>query len=145
MAILSFAHLKKGSPQQPHIAPPASRSMAPTITPASTSGKPQAMSFAHLKAKTAKEIKTSPTTVQEQPNIRLQRPRGIGVEKTAIIASANYCEGCPRFWPADEMEMEMGVLYGRCCRSGAGEDVEVWRIIPLTTRVARCWYHQQGK
>jgi len=120
MAILSFKHLKKQSAQQTS-RPVTDETQAPTsrvIAPA--------------------------VIIQEAPTVtppRLQRPRGMGIMKTALLASVNYCEGCPRFWPADENEQAQGVLYGRCCRVAGWR--ETWVIIPVTAKISRCWYHIQ--
>jgi hypothetical protein len=120
MAVLSFAHLKNQSAQQtsrPVPPAPTSRVIAP--------------------AEVAQEVISPAVTNPAQ----LQRPRGMGIIKTALLASVNYCEGCPRFWPADENEKTQGVLYGRCCRVAGWR--ETWQIIPVTAKVSRCWYHLQ--
>ena len=152
MAVMSFAHIKK-SQSVARITRPTSASVVsdPThgVAPASTSKK--VMSFAGMK-KRPEVVAASPGPPAEkvvdltpdQPKIRLQRPKGIGAQKTALLTSTNYCAGCPRFWPSDAAERQMGVAYGRCCRSADDEDVEVWRIIPLSARVGQCWYHLQG-
>jgi len=111
MAVLSFAHLKQSATGKPAITP----SPAPV----------------------------SVIAVIHAPATRFQRPRGIGIMKTALLASVNYCDSCPRFWPADENEKAMGVLYGRCCRDDglASGGMEVWRVVPVKSRVSQCWYH----
>ena len=142
MAILSFAHLKQSrqqaGPQTVNQVASVLHSSGVVVPVQSTKA---VMSFAHLKAKAA------PAPTQPSPpvlSVRLQRPRGIGIMKTALLAATNYCEGCPRFWPSDENEKRMGVPYGRCWRSTEGEH-EVWRSIPLTARVAKCWYHMNHR
>ena len=138
MAVMSFAHLKGKAPTSaPPVPVPAPKD---NPAPAPTAGK--VMSFAHLKSKTTPSVITQEAVVDQVTNPRLISARGIGIEKTALLASVNYCAGCPRFWPADENEVKMGVLYGRCCRSSS-DGVEVWQIIPVTAKVARCWYHLQ--
>jgi len=114
MTILSFAHLKGKKPAD--ASPPAPAPQPTPLTP----------------------VQDAPP----QPRIRVQSARGIGTMKTALLAAVNYCDGCPRFWPSDDNEKAQGVPYGRCCRDDKGE-YEVWRSIPLTATVAKCWYHQQ--
>jgi hypothetical protein len=138
MAVMSFAHLKKGTAQQPVIIPPPTPDSR-VIVSTQTSGK--VMSFAHLKTK----VKTSPKNAPEKNiPIRLQRPRGIVAMKTALLVSVNYCEECPRFWPADENDKKWGTLYGRCRRNDV-DGMEVWKSIPSTAMVLQCWYHLYGK
>ena len=106
------------------------------------------LSFAHLKKKPAQAhapLQDSPAPTQEQragPRVMLRRRMGIGIMKTALLASANYCRECPRFWPADDQDKKHGIPYGRCCWEVKNE-TEAWRNIPLTATVARCWWHQQ--
>lgn len=110
------------------------------------------LSFAHLKKRPAQEpAPLQDTPAQEQgagTRLTLRRPAGIGIMKTALLASANYCEGCPRHWPAGDQDKKNGVPYGRCCREGENATeakLEAWKSIPLTAMVARCWWHQQGE
>lgn len=123
MAVLSFSHLKKSPVQEaPKTAPESIQ------RPVVIGGVTRAI----IQDTTAQTV-NAPT--------RLQRPRGIGIMKTALLASVNYCDGCPRFWPADEKEKAQGVHYGRCCRSGFEKWQETWKIIPLSAKVSRCWFH----
>lgn len=130
MAILSFAHLKNKA------ATPGEIVQAINVDGASIPSK-RPLSFAHLK-------RVSQDTRQrgsvDGSHLRLQRCACIGIEKTARLMATNYCRSCPRFWPADENERAVGVVYGRCMRSSEG-GVETWQIIPPTAKVARCWYH----
>ena len=126
MAVMSFAHLKPSNQQ------PASPDRDSKPMPSSKKG---VVSFAHLK----------PTNKQPAPADHpiqvLHIASCIGIAKTALLASANYCRSCPRFWPADENERKNGVVYGRCMRSDT-DGVEVWRIIPPRAKVYQCHYHQ---
>ena len=153
MAVMSFAHLKKSHSVE-RITRPTSAIVVPDpahgVAPASTAKR--VMSFAAMKkrpevvaASPGPPPKTVVDITPDQPKIRLQRPMGIGAQKTALLASTNYCAGCPRFWQSDAAERQMGVSYGRCCRSEPGAEMEVWRIIPGTAVVAQCWYHQQNE
>lgn len=146
MAILSFAHLKN-KPASPTPVQVASVEELPRPAPATPAKG--IMSFAHLKRSTAKPnpASTVKETPQPTPNTVSLRVM-VGVAKTALLVATNYCRDCPRFWPSDEEEKEIGVPYGRCCRSGLkskhigqGTEQETWKSIPATARVARCWYH----
>lgn len=139
MAVMSFAHLKAGRGIQP-VEKPDKRKIDSQEQSQPKQAKVGVLSFAHLKRRE--------TPKQSAPEINhryIQRPSAIGIMKTARLAATNYCEGCPRFWPADEEDKKQGILYGRCCRETTEDGVETWRSIPVTTRVAKCWYHQQAE
>lgn len=134
MAVLSFSHLKKSPYQE-----------APKTAPESIQ-RPVAiggvLSFAHLKKETVPVVPVVPSLPVVRPKTKqpiLQRV--LGIMRTARITAVNYCAGCPRFWPADENDIKQGVLYGRCDRSD-DPDEQVWRSIPTTTTVAKCWYRK---
>jgi len=143
MTVMSFAHLKGNGGQRPAQipAPPSSGVVIPATPAEPKAGVSRMMSFAHLKTKRSAHG-SSPIQAAPVPVQRLQRPKGIGIMKTAFLAAVNYCEGCPRFWPSDDQEKETGAPYGRCCRSSE-DGVEEWKSIPLTARVSRCWYHME--
>lgn len=136
MAVLSFAHLKKSDPLQ------RSPSVLKTKVAATDAqaGKSGVVSFAHLKKKKIKVALPEKNAVNDERQV-LQRVSCLCIAKTARLVAINYCQSCPRFWPADENERENGVEYGRCKRSYDGW-VEEWRIIPAGARVYQCSYHR---
>jgi len=140
----------------------ASQLTPPTAAPQVKSG---VLSFAHLRPGKRPEIEASApqhtTTTparQSSPEPAPRSPRlltVILVAKTAKIISTNYCHGCPRFLRAEIWERAYGNPYGRCRRDdiyveaeddiGEGGWYEVWRVIPASATVARCWYAVQEK
>jgi len=150
MAVLNFAHLKNRKAKPAAVTTPQTTTQKTEQKtrhgpPAGGSGGVGGgvMSFAHLKnRKTAQEPTAhTPKPVSDEKQVmRLQRLQGIGIMPSARLAAVNYCNGCPRFWAADENEKKAGVEYGRCQRS-LDDGVETWRIIPLSARVYRCAYH----
>lgn len=137
MAVLSFAHLKKSPPLQR----PQSAIKAQVAVTDIQAGKIGVVSFAHLKKRVPATITEQPLANTKQPRHVLQLVSCLGIAKTARLAAVNYCQPCPRFWPADENERANGVEYGRCRRSYDGW-VEEWRIIPVGAKVFQCSYHR---
>lgn len=137
MAVLSFSHLKKSAPLQR----PPSAIKAHVAATDIQAGKSGVVSFAHLKKRVPATITEQPLANTKQTRQILQRVSCLGIAKTARLAAVNYCQPCPRFWPADENERANGVVYGRCRRSFDGW-VEEWRIIPAGARVYQCSYHR---
>lgn len=155
MAVLSFAHLKKNRTADQDISNHPSRTesapSAPSTPKKDREGKQKTgvMSFAHLKGKKAGQERVQ-KHAEEQHRIApeenpFKRRSSIfmipAVMPTARIMAVNYCHLCPRFMPATDHEKEAGVNpYGRCRRDDDEDGNEVWRIIPETAIVKRCWY-----
>lgn len=150
--MLSFAHLKnkKATTEKQAIQPPTSlhgHQQKKRPEPAQKSG---VMNFAHLK-KGGPVKPVSHSRAQKKEAIEEQQKgpklyRYPSVAKTARIAAVNFCQHCPRFLPASENERQNGNPYGRCLRSGEdGSDEEVWKVIPVAAKVARCYYHINTK
>ena len=142
MAIMSFAHLKNRIAPEKQVETPTASSRENTVV-RKAPGK--VMSFAHLKDRkspaVAQDARVAPAEVKQPVAPRISRfPI---VMETALLVSINYCTGCPRFLPASDWEKVRGNPYGRCLR---GEDYdyeseEVWKVIPATAPVSRCYYH----
>lgn len=140
MAVMSFAHLKKGNvPKGVPPAPPKAP-MRPQVQSRSAGG---VMSFSHLKKKSlAKNVEAKKESEPVKARTTFRIP---AVMPTAKLVATNYCRGCPRFLPAQGQEKEAGV-YGRCLREGEidSEIGEVWKKIPAKAVVSRCYFFLNG-
>lgn len=135
MAILSFKHLKNRKPGEE----------IPEPIPAPILEVEKAM------------------LVVEQVKIR-STYRIPSILPTALIHRTNYCASgnapCPRYLPATKHDREaLGIVYGQCLRKGKGgvgvssieggasenEPAEVWKNIPASATVSRCWYYQNWR
>ena len=106
------------------------------------------LSFAHLKPNNRPAViqatqAAEPINEEETKNSEPRLFRIPAVMQSALLVSVNYCQGCGRFLPGNDDQ------YGRCLRSGkigsdktgAEEEPEVWKVIPSTAPVSRCFYN----
>ena len=160
MRVLSFAHLKQQNLHDEqrtalevvyHGNTPVG-GVRPSDSGPTATGK-RVLSFAHLKAtmkpeapsakasgsvlddKSVPEVKMLPAA--DYPSRTTWRIPAVAL--SARVMAVDYCRGCSRFMPAEEWEKEKGNPYGRCQRDDQ-DGYEVWKIIPPTAIVKRCWY-----
>jgi len=128
MAILSFKHLKN---QKPGEAIPAT---IPAPIP---------------------EAKKAMPVVEQPPPPSRTTYRIPSVMPTALLCATNYCQGCHRYLPASERDKAaLQIKYGQCLREAKspesipGEEpimVEVWKNIPESATVSKCYFNQKEK
>ena len=166
MAVLSFAHLRPVSKKSTADAVTTSTAVQPApatngVAKVVDKGKGKVLSFAHLKKSgvTPAEAKAAPSTLpasQPSPSPSRSTYSIPAILPTALLIATNYCRGCDRFWPSETWETAHGNPYGRCRRddievaeeddiNGVGGWYEVWRVIPISATVERCWYRVQEK
>jgi len=146
MAVMTFAHLKN---RKQEITPSPSRTVVTTETiqpvPRPPIQKGGILSFAHMKKSNQEAPQAIPETTIEAKEESPRRTtfRIPAVMTTALLQATNYCFGCGRFLKAENSKEGANNEYGRCLREGdidSGE-TEVWKVIPATATVARCWFN----
>jgi hypothetical protein len=124
MAIMSFAHLKKkplqGQPVQSAVVQVAVQDV--------------------IQGEKAEKTDQD-TSVSIAPIILARTTYRIpAVSLTALLVKVNYCRGCGRFLPADQSETDHRNPYGKCLRETDENGMQVWKIIPATAQMTRCFY-----
>ena len=150
MPVMSFAHLKNrtGQAAEPKNQEKAKNSPAVVdsrLTIGVGAVEKKILSFAHLKHKRTGGVgRVNEETVKEVIHEETKQARTTfsipAVMPTALLVAVNYCRGCGRFLAAGENETNNP--YGRCLRDAPEESeyYEVYKIIPKTAKVSRCYY-----
>lgn len=120
------------------------------------------LSFAHLKRKSVAAVQGE-KVVEPADKVMVIPTRTTyripSVMPSALIHRVNYCASgnapCPRYLPATEHDKTaLQIKYGQCLRevkspeSILGEEpimVEVWKNIPESATVSKCYFNQKEK